>query len=241
MEELKELGLTDNEIKIYLVLLKLGNGTPLEIGEKTGFSRSYVYDALERLIDKQIVSLVLKNNKKYYIPIEPKKLEQIQIDKLEKLQKILPQLEELKANSNEEVKVELHKGTYIYKTLLKDVILTLKEKEEVLIFGIKDEDLISMDKYYYEPVSQYFSKLDKSKIKEKVITSFGTIKLKGAKTTSYKFLPKNLMENTAFEVYGSKVAIFLWGMPHYLIIIENKIIANSYRNQFNLLWKIAKK
>ncbi len=241
MEELKELGLTDNEIKIYLVLLKLGNGTPLEIGEKTGFSRSYVYDALERLIDKQIVSLVLKNNKKHYIPIEPKKLEQIQIDKLEKLQKILPQLEELKANSNEEVRVELHKGAYIYKTLLKDVILTLKEKEEVLIFGIKDEDLISMDKYYYEHVSQYFSRLDKLKIKEKVITSIGTKKLKDAKTTAYRFLPKNIMENTAFEVYGDKVAIFLWGMPHYLIIIENKIIANSYRNQFNLLWKIAKK
>ncbi len=241
MEELKELGLTDNEIKIYLVLLKLGNGTPLEIGEKTGFSRSYVYDALERLIDKQIVSLVLKNNKKYYIPIEPKKLEQIQKDKLEKLQKILPKLEELKSNSKEEVKVELHKGTFIYKTLLKDILYTLKENDEVLIFGIKDEDLISMDKYYYEHVSQYFSKLEKMKIREKVITSIGTKKLKDAKTTSYRFLPKEIMENTAYVVYGKKVGIFLWGLPHYLIIIENKIIASSYRNQFELLWKIAKK
>jgi len=41
-------------------------------------------------------------------------------------------------------------------------------------------------------------------------------------------------------VYGNKVAIFLWGNPNHLILIESKEAANSYRKQFELLWKLAK-
>ena len=37
--ELKEFGLTENEIKIYLALLRLGTANPVQIAEKTGFSR----------------------------------------------------------------------------------------------------------------------------------------------------------------------------------------------------------
>ena len=208
MEELKEFGLTDNEIKIYLALLRLGNANPFEIAKKTGFIRSYVYDALERLLDKQIVSVVNKDNKKYYNAIEPKKLEELEQEKLEKIKKIIPELEKIKSSSNEEVKVELYMGSYIYKTLLKDIVSSLKSGEEVLIFGIKDEDLIKLDKYYYEYVNQYFSKLEKMKIKERVITSKETKKLNDAKTTNYRFLPRKIIENIVFEVYVNKVAIF---------------------------------
>lgn len=237
MEELKEFGLTENEIKIYLTLLKLGTSNPAELAEKTGFSRPYIYDALERLLEKGIVSSVLKNNKKHYTATDPKRLEELAKNRLENIQKIIPKLEDLQKISKEEIKVELHKGRYVYKTLIKDNLLTLKRNEEILIFGIDDETLIRLDKHYLIHLKQYFAKLKRLNIKEKVIVKKHGKVLKEAKTTTYRFLPDSIFGNVSFEVYGNKVAIFLWGLPNYLILIENKEIADSYRNQFKILWK----
>lgn len=239
-EELKEFGLTDNEITIYLALLELGTANPAEITKKTGFSRAYVYDALERLQGKEMVSSVLKNNKKHYTAIDPKRLEELAKQRLEKIQTLIPKLKDLQKRVKEEIKVELHRGTYIYKTLLQDITLTLKTGGEVLIFGIDDKTLSKLDKHYLTNLIIYFSKLHQLNIKEKVIVKKNAKILKEAKTTIYKFLPQKVIGNTAFEVYGDKVAIFLWGSPNHLILITNKEVANSYRNQFGILWENAK-
>ncbi len=239
-EELKEFGLTDNEITIYLALLELGTANPAEITKKTGFSRAYVYDALERLQEKDMVSSILKNNKKHYTATDPKRLGELAKQRLEKIQTLIPKLEDLQKRTTEEIKVELHRGTYVYKTLLKDITSTLKTGGEVLIFGIDDETLNKLDKHYTTNLTIYFSKLQKLNIKEKVIVKKNAKIIKEAKTTIYRFLPQKVIGNTAFEVYKDKVAIFLWGSPNHLILIENKEVANSYRNQFNILWENAK-
>lgn len=187
-----------------------------------------------------MVSSVFKNNKKHYIATDPKRLEELARQQLEKIQKIVPKLEDLQKIAKDEIKVELHRGTYVYKTLLKDILATCKRNDEILIFGIDDAVLIKLDKYYLTNLKPYFARLQKLSIKEKVIAKMNARVLKEAKTSTYRFLPKHIFGNTAFEVYGKKVAIFLWGTPNYLILIENTEVANSYRKQFNILWEHAK-
>jgi len=75
--QLKELGLSDNEIKIYLALLEHGILNPTQLAEKTGLHRSYIYDTLDRLLEKGIINTILINNKKNYQAIDPKVLREI--------------------------------------------------------------------------------------------------------------------------------------------------------------------
>jgi len=236
-KELKEIGLTENETMIYLALLKQNTSTPQELAERTGFSRSYIYDALNRMMEKQLVTEVIKKDKKQYSAIEPRKLEELMKQKLEVIQRVIPELEKLKADNLEDIKVEVHKGKYVYKTLLKDITLTLKKNEEVLIYGMDDETLQQLDPHYIVHLKQYFAKLNEYRITEKVIVKKDSKRIKEAKTTTYKFLPSKTIGNTAFEVYENKVAIFLWGDPPHLILITNKEVAASYRNQFKILWE----
>ena len=46
-EILQKLGLTENEVKIYLELLKSSAITAYEIGKRTGIYRAHIYDKLE--------------------------------------------------------------------------------------------------------------------------------------------------------------------------------------------------
>ncbi len=98
------------------------------------------------------------------------------------------------------------------------------------------------DKHYETNLSIYFSRLKKLNITEKVIAKDRSKMLKVAsRTTEYRFLPEHVTGNTAFEVYGNRVGIFLLGNPNYLILIDNKGIADSYRSQFKILWDNSKK
>jgi len=43
------------------------------------------------------------------------------------------------------------------------------------------------------------------------------------------------------QIYEDNVQTIMWGKPDYLIIIRNKNVADSYRKQFEFLWKTATK
>ncbi|MFH1895028.1 MAG: helix-turn-helix domain-containing protein [archaeon] len=239
-EELREFGLTENEIKIYLALLKLGTSSPAEIVQKTGFSRSYVYDALGRLMEKEIVSSVLKDEKKNFTATEPKRLEEMALERVAKIQNILPALEKIQKGSEEEIKVEVFKGKFIYKTLFRDILSSLKKGGEILIFGFDDTFLAKTDPFFKLYLDQYYAKAKKLKIIEKLIARKESFLLNYPKTTKTRFLPEEFVGNVAFEVYSNKVGLFLWGLPNYFILIENKTVADSYRKQFSILWDKAK-
>ena len=73
-DTLLKLGLTKNEVEIYLALLSSGEISVNEIGSKAGLHRQVCYDALDRLVEKGFVSYITKNSKKFFKPLKPEKL-----------------------------------------------------------------------------------------------------------------------------------------------------------------------
>ncbi|MEA3413931.1 MAG: helix-turn-helix domain-containing protein [Nanoarchaeota archaeon] len=235
--EFKELGLTNNEIKIYLILLENGAMNPSIISQKLSLHRGYIYDALNRMQEKGVVSFVLKENKKYFQAVNPDNLVELLKLKLNSFKKIVPKLKELSKLNKEETKVDLYKGKRVYRDLLKDIINSLKKISEIFLLNI-DEEILNKK---VEPIylEQYLNLINTKKIKEKIIIKKGNKKLKKS-NLQYKILDEKYMGKTAQVIYGNKVALFILGNPYYLIIIDNKEIAETYRKQFSLLWKIAK-
>lgn len=236
-EQLKELGLTDNEVRIYLLLLKQGMMNPSEISQKLGLHRGYVYDALERMQEKGAVNSILRNNKKCFQATSPKNLVELLSFRLENFQKIVPDLIKIAELKKEETKVELHKGKRVYRTLLKDMISTLKKNEEAYLIGI-DEALLLRE---IEPIylRQYLNSIIMKNIREKIIIINGSKKIRNP-NIQYREIDEKYIGNTAQIIYNNKVAIFILGVPYYLIVIENKEVAETYKRQFTLLWDIAK-
>ena len=71
---LEKIGLTKNEVKIYLKLLELGLTTSGAIIKKTGIHNSKVYDGLERLANKGLVTHVIISNIKNFKAVSPDRL-----------------------------------------------------------------------------------------------------------------------------------------------------------------------
>jgi sugar-specific transcriptional regulator TrmB len=239
-KELEEIGLRKNEAKIYFTLLRIGTATPSQIAKATALSRSYIYDALENLREKDLVGSQIKNGKMHYVASDPKQLEESAEEKLAKTKKILLKLQKTMEAVVTASEVLVYEGKYIYKALLRDITGTLKKGDAILIFGIDDEKIMQLDKYYESYLDLYFALLKKKKISERVIVRKGTKKFKQAKTTKYRFLNEEFFGDVAFEVYGDRLAIFEWGEQSRLILIRNAKIAEAYRKQFEILWNFAR-
>lgn len=238
-EILRELGLTNNEIEVYLTLLQNGSISVNTIAEKAGLHRQAVYDALDRLLEKGFVNFVLKNNKKFFQSIRPEKIEEYLKEKEQKFKSILPDLIKLTQLPKEDTFVEVYKGKSIVRTVYRDIIKQFqKSRGDVLISGVEEKKFIEEDKIALE---QHLKRLQKLRCKERILIKEGDTSFVEGSQTEYRWIPEESFNPTPIYVYNDKLTFIIWGNPNYAIIIENKNLADSYRKQFNLLWKISKR
>ena len=75
LEQLRHLGLSENEAKVYMAMLELGPSVVVEIARKAGTNRPTTYVQIESLKEKGLVSTQIKGKKQYFIAESPEKLE----------------------------------------------------------------------------------------------------------------------------------------------------------------------
>lgn len=239
LSKLKEIGLTDSEITVYLSLLKLGSVTTGILTKETKLHKSRVYECLNRLIEKGLVSFVVKDFAKYFSATNPERLldyleekkKLIDAEK-EEIKKIIPELLNKTKFSEEDAEALFFKGREGLKTIHSDI---LKHGKEILYIGAKGK-VITEIKYFFE---NYEKERVKRGISQKFLCSkeFKEELLKGRPLTEYKYLPEKLDSKTVVYIYADKVVNVIWSENPVAIMIRSRDIAESYRNYFQLLWK----
>ena len=159
---LKEYGLSENEIKVYVALLKTGESTAQTIAKNANLPRTTTYHLLESLLQKGLVSFIIKETIKYFQPVNPKKLVELLEDKKRKIQETLPELIALTGIITEKPKAVIFEGTKGIRSILEDV---LGEKKTIYHYG----DILSLQKSLQYIFPQYIQKRVERKIPIKII------------------------------------------------------------------------
>lgn len=241
MQILKEIGLTETEIKVYINLLSLGATSAGKIVEATGIYRKNLYDALNKLIDKGLVTYVVENKIKVFQPKDPDNLirylneQKANIDDKEKeLKKEIPELKKKFQSLIPEIESEIYRGIEGIKTILKECL----NYKEVLFIGATGD--VGERLPYFWP--HYNKKRIKLKCKWKSLTIYESRhkKVTKVKYHQYKILPKILSGLNVIYIYGDYVANVLWLEKPIAFVTKHKTLANNYRKYFNYLWKNIK-
>jgi len=102
IETLQQLGLSEKEAQLYLKLLTIGSASAGELIKELKFYSKTVYELLEKLIEKGLVSYVVKSNVKYFEAADPERLSEIlseQQNELEQKNRLLRELSPSLKNS----------------------------------------------------------------------------------------------------------------------------------------------
>ena len=113
---LKDLGLSDKEASVYLILLQVDSMTVLEMSKKTKINRTTIYPVIESLEKKGLVSGVV-NKKNEYMAESPERLETyvdrqkiLLEENANKLKDIIPQLKSIQREMGERPLIQYYEG-----------------------------------------------------------------------------------------------------------------------------------
>lgn len=242
---LEEIGLTKGEITVYLTLLNLGETTTGKIIEKAEISSGKIYEILDKLIKKGLVSYIVKEKTKYFSVASPNGILDYLHEKEEKLKekeqeilKELPSLLAIKKGKERVYETKLFMGFKGVQTVIFEALSELTPKDEILAMGIfskKPEQFnILWPKWHQQRV--------KKKIRCKILFS--------EKGTEYYNLLKKMkyvqirvikgLTPAAIDVIGDCVLIFTHGIEPSCLSIRHPEIVQSFTTFFNTLWKQAK-
>jgi sugar-specific transcriptional regulator TrmB len=234
---LEDIGLSKNEISVFVKLLELGESKAGEIITKTGLQSSAVYNSINVLIEKGLISYIKKSQVKYYKAAEPETiLDYIEKKKSEYL-RLLPELKS-RQTKNEEESVEFYNSFKGIKTIMSELEKDAKKGDVLRFFSIEDpeEYKIAMDKVF---------KAEKQLRKEKKLISKGIYHektrymIKASSISKHRFVNFPMPPNT--QILGDKVAIISWkGEEPSGILIKSKNIAKSYIDFFEHMWEKAR-
>jgi sugar-specific transcriptional regulator TrmB len=164
--DLEMLGLNKNEAKVYYGLLQLGQSTAGNLVKHLGIHRNIIYDNLEKLTEKGLVSFIILEAKKLFIAKESTSiidflnLKKDQISKeINIAEDLLPKIEELRLVNALEQEAEIFRGIQGIKKVLSDILLF----KENFVLGMTKESVELLGDAFWK---NYNSKINANKIKE---------------------------------------------------------------------------
>ena len=231
-EILRRIGLAEEEISIYILLLRKGNSKATILSKELGVARTTVYRFLASLHDKGLVVENIQNNVKYFYAVDPERIPEIIEEQAEELREKISELRSIKNKDFETAKVELYRGKEGMKTVMRDI---LRDGRPYTFVG-------EVERYFSEIeifVIQWLRKIERTKIWGRLLCPANQ-KFKVASTEEYKILPNELISGVSTWTYGNKTALFIWSEPFFVVLIDNEAVTNNNKKTFEYLWKIAK-
>ncbi|MDD4983533.1 MAG: helix-turn-helix domain-containing protein [Candidatus ainarchaeum sp.] len=243
IEILSKIGLSKGEIKIYSILLELGVSNITKIHEKTGIERRNIYDILNKLIERGLVTYIQENKKRLFKTTNPDKIISYIEDKENSLQKIkkdvqkqIPDLTKKFNSRQSTINGEIFRGKEGIKTIWDDSL------------NYKEIYWIGSGRYVPKKYPAFFAMWNKKRVAKgiklhNILREEMRGKIKPWVSENIKFLPKEFSANpVVIGIHGNKVVNYSYGKELFAFAIENQDIAESYKAYFKYLWnKVAKK
>lgn len=238
-EIFRELGFTEREIKVYIALLETGLTTVGPIAAKTKLQHSKVYETLDKLIEKGLVSFIVISKTKHFQASDPKEILNLIDDRKRRFKEVLEELELKQKYSDSKQIAVVHEGFKSFQAMFNRIADELKEAESYWAFAFKHE--------YYTPAASLFlrkfhQKLEENRIDDRLL-GHNSVKcpikkaFEGNKNMHIKFTKNDAPLGVI--IIKDKVINLVWGERPTAIEITSEQIYEQYKNFFIELWNKA--
>lgn len=234
LETIQNLGLEEKQARVYLAALELGNATIYEIAEKSEVKRTSIYNFLEEMKSRRLLSEIKKDGKVLLQAGNPEILVASARAQLKSLEDSIPFLHDLYSAPTNKPKVKFFLGTESLKNLYKEIWAAgepiygysdfekmLQTMDEPYMWGFADKRAELGIPFYCiakdGPKAKLVQKLDK---KQKRVTK----------------IVKGGAFETEINIYGRWVAFVSFRRPYAGVIIEDVAIAKTMKAIWQMLW-----
>ncbi len=170
---LKQLGLSDKEVRVYLALLHAGPSSVRTLAGAAEVNRGTTYDILKFLIKRGLVSYYHQDKHQYFLAEDPEKLKIFIEERIHELneskatvEKIIPELKSVYDRAEDKPVVKYYQGSKGVKTVLSDVLDVMSDAGEKVYYVYSASDV---RQHLYQGFPNFAKERVKRKIRCKVI------------------------------------------------------------------------
>ena len=242
-EELKKIGLSEREAKVYLAALELGKASIQDVAKKAGINRTTTYLMIDSLMKKGLVYTIKSGKRTLFAADSPEHLLQILEKKkdvissqMKEIEELMPQLKSVYNLSPAKPVIRFFEGRGVSEMINADIL----ESGTREILDIYDADFLR------ELISEHESK---EFYKKRVAAG---IKYRGLYTRTLgpfksdlelaeeRYISKKLFPlYSAILIYGNRIGMSSLRGNIIGVIIESEEIANTMKSVFELAWQGA--
>jgi len=232
---LKELGLKNNAIQVYVACLEIGSGSILSISKRAQLPRSTCDILLTQLFERGFVTTFRKKRTRYFSAEDPRKILSLLKEKTQTIEAVLPRLLSLYGHASPPATLRSYKGTEGIKTILREILDD--NPRELLNFSWADD----VFKILPDIFPSFVERRIKQKIPVKVITYDTEFSRKrqqrgGQDLREMRLMPKGQEFHAMLSVWNRKIALFSLEKDQAVFVIESKELSRMQRTIFFSLW-----
>lgn len=238
-EQLKEIGLFESEIKVYLYLLENGLSTPPQIAKGTKIARPNCYQVLRSLKERGLIGEQKKGSRKVYIASDPVTLVESMERKREAMQRLLPDLRALYTVQKNKPKIRFFEGFEGIKQMFEEMLETTDR-----VYGFA-----STKRLFEIDTNRYFYSWRK-RAKKKGIMLYDILSHDSGNEAMQiaredlkplfdaRTLPKDYGDlPTDILIWGDNVALTKTSDPVFATVISDPDMAQTFKNWHRLAWE----
>ena len=247
---LQHIGLDEGRASVYLATLELGTAKALDIATKARIKRTAVYDILEKLRERGLISAIKKGSRYFYTAVNPVMVAEIVNRQREEIKKALPEFEaRYKSADAKRPTVRFFEDIEGMKTVSNE---TLESKEKLL----RKFEVPPLSLKGREPDINFFEDYTNRRIERGIreqclrdlrprgdIATLPELYLRHGDEwlREVKYLGKEQRITAPMVIWDNKVIVASFiGSDHYLLVIESSGYADMMKMIFAALWKTAR-
>lgn len=233
---LKSLNLKEAQASVYLAAMELGQASMQELAKKSGVKRTSIYNFIEELRERGLITETKKKKRKVYSAVSPEQLIEIEKTRVTELSRSLPELMAIYNKADNKPRVTFYESIEGTEEVYADM---LNDKKPILAYEDLEHMKAGMRNVFF---NTWPTERAKRQIPFKSITRDSIIAREFVEKNNIRLLRQSKFIQakdlkTEINIYGDKVALMsLRANPPFAVLIEDKDIAETMRVAWQQLW-----
>ena len=240
-KEFSALGFNEKTTLVYTTLLQINSGSASKIAQITGLERSTVYNILDSLCSKELISISFKEKTRIYHAESPEQLVQYFQNLSTSAASMLPILRVMAQQQNAHPKIRYYTGIEGIRKV-NDDYLKVKNREYFYIGSMADIEA-RLGKDY---LKNYVNTRIRRKIWSNALRIYDGEINEESYTSSVenfrrvKFLPISTKSNIgSITLYDGKISYISTAGENFALTIESRELYNLLKLVWDCLWQAA--
>ncbi|MGM5488336.1 MAG: TrmB family transcriptional regulator [Nanobdellota archaeon] len=246
---LKQIGLNQSEIKVYLALLDLGEAKSGEILKAAGLNSGRIYEVFDSLHKKGFISSIVKSGTRYFSPADPSNIQDYIAQKEKEIQKqkqdfdeVLPDILNKIESQRGEIRVQVFQGLDGIKSAYHKELEYARKAGFVNILGVTSRASYANKVYDFFVYNQQPRRRDLNISIRKVLDISSRPGRQSEHESNAEIRYFSFASPVSYTITAGLVIIGIHSdeKNSITIVIESETVSKSFIQQFEVVWNAAK-